>query len=787
MLALMLGGLLFLAYLLTFSGAPKTDDERFIIDTVDSMAVRGNLLLNETGYLSQVRTTDVEPAQPALSVPLYWAAYHIPWIGNVHALFLFSPIVTVLTALLLFYYALDLGYGERTATVAALLFGLATIVWPYTQTYFREPLTMLSLFGAAFLWNRWRQAFIDKKRKHWIALGLAVIVTLLSLLSKEAVLVALPVLFLIAYPGARFDEKSRRQFTGILIGLAAVAALFVLSLAVFRTEYLAVASRYRLLNRFATVIENQEYILNGLAGYLVSPGKAIWWYSPVVLLALGAPAVLPRSRWRESWLMLGLVSLFAFAYAAVRGILWFGGTGWGIRYMVPLIPFLMLAVLPLLGRFLNSESRWQKAIPAALALWGVVIQIGGLYVNLLDYDHFLEASTGQPVWVGPGIWSFRWSQAIGSLLYLPQARPDILWLIDPVNWPVIAALSAGLILLAGGLIWMLRSETASRPVRGLVLAGVPLLSFLAAVFVLWQAYDDPRYAASDETLNAIVDYLDEHTGPDDVVLVSSVKFVPYFMNYYKLDAAWYSMPYSPGERYGHEDEPAVVLDRADELIGEDVKHIVRMFREGGTYYDNRVIWLVEDVTPWLNWAVRPVEWYLTEESYLVEAADVSDVGRIVKYLPLRRLTDITSNPYEVRAQFGEEMRLSGFGLVTDYQVQDFDVLHPGDMLGMSLLWYTALPIDEDYTVSVQLLGPDGTAVLQQDRPPVAGFAPTSSWIVEKIYHDNYGFILPSDLPPGEYRVIMVVYRWPSLERLPVTGPEGEQWEDILLLATVTVE
>jgi hypothetical protein len=455
--------------------------------------------------------------------------------------------------------------------------------------------------------------------------------------------------------------------------------------------------------------------------------------------------------------------------------------------MVPLIPFLMVAVLPLLDRFLNGKSWWQKAVLAVLALWGVVIQIGGLYVNLLDYDHFLEASTGQPVWVGPGIWSFRWSQAIGSLLYLPQARPDILWLLEPVNWAVIATLLAGVILLAVGLARTLRSETISRPVRGLILAGAPLLSSLAAVFVLWQAYDDPRYAASDETLRAIVAYLDEHTSPDDVVLVAPVKFVPYFMNYYKSDAAWYSMPYAPGERYGHDAEPAVVSDSVDELVGADASLIVRMFREGGTYYENQVIWLVEDVTPWLDWAIRPVEWYLTEESYFVEAADISDVGRIVKYLPLHSPAKDAPNRFEVMAQFGEAMTLSGFDRVTDRQVDDFEVLHPGDMLGVSLSWYAESPLSEDYTVSVHLLGPDGMSMLQQDRQPVGGFAPTSAWEVGKPYRDNYGFILPPDLPPGEYQIIVVVYLWPSLERLPVTGPEGEQWGDTLFLTTVTVE
>src|SRR5690606_18360271 len=206
-LAAALSTLLFFVYLLTFSGQPLSNDERYIIDTVESLAVRGDLLLNQTSYLRPVQISDVEPGQPLLSIPLYWLAYHTPWVGNVHTLFLFSPIVTALTGALLFYTALDLGYRERTAIAAVLLFGLTTIVWPYTKTYFREPLTMLNLFAAAFLLNRWRIAFRAGTGRHWAYLAGGVVVTMLALLSKEAAIIALPALILLAYPGGALEGR----------------------------------------------------------------------------------------------------------------------------------------------------------------------------------------------------------------------------------------------------------------------------------------------------------------------------------------------------------------------------------------------------------------------------------------------------------------------------------------------------------------------------------------------------------------------------------------------------
>jgi hypothetical protein len=204
LLALGLGVILSFIYLLSFSGIFKTTDEQYIIDTTGSFATKSGpdrLRLNQTTYLRGLQTTDVEPAQPLLAMPLYWIAYHIPWVGNVHTVLLFNILVTALTALIVFYYALSLGYSDRTSVIAVLLFGLTTIVWPYSKTFFREPLTMLTLIASAYFLQRWRVAFIHhQRRSEWLWLALSIATIVVSVLSKEAVLVAVPVLILFGVP-----------------------------------------------------------------------------------------------------------------------------------------------------------------------------------------------------------------------------------------------------------------------------------------------------------------------------------------------------------------------------------------------------------------------------------------------------------------------------------------------------------------------------------------------------------------------------------------------------------
>ncbi len=780
-LAVLIGGLLFTCYLLTYSGVPRTDDERFIMDTAESMAVRGNLLLNQTAYLRPIQTTDVEPAQPALSVPLYWLAYHIPWVGNAQALFLFSPLVTALAGALFFLHALNLGYEERTALVATLLFGLATLAWPYTKTYFREPLTMLNLLMAAFLLTRWRQTFAAGERRHWAYLGTGVSVTLLALLSKEAALMALPALVLIAYPGGLALKARRRQIVAILIGLGGVALLFALGLTIFRTQLEAAVSRYVLLNRALRLLEGLPQAGAGIVGYLFSPGRGLWWYSPPLLLALGAPFAAPRTRWRETWLPLGLLALFVVSYAAVRGAQWQGGTGWGPRYMLPLVPFLMVATLPLTERSLRVASLWPKLLLGLIALAGLAVQMGGVYVDLFDYEVHLTQQSGLLPYDASLVWNVRWSQALGSLLYIPQARTDIAWLVPSADGVALGVLIAAGLLLAAGILWLARRHDLPHRLAVGLLAGVPVMLAVLTAFALWRAYDDPRYRGDDPALAALRTYLSEHVQPQETILLNSPTYVPHFMNYYKGAAAWYSLPFAPGERYSPEQIPQVVSDNVSELIGEWAAGTVDSFSEGGTFYNGHALWLVADQGPWLTWAVRPVEWYMTRHLYAVGATDFSPTVRLIEYLPLRAPSARKAPQQVLDVRVGTGMRLVGFDLETPSQP-----LVAGDMLGLSLVWEALAPLTEDYIVAAFLIAPDGRPVLQQDRMPQGGFAPTSRWQPGQRLRDNYGFILPADLPAGDYQLWVLAYRWPSLERLPVSGPDGQPLGDHVVLTTLSI-
>lgn len=108
----------------------------------------------------------------------------------------------------------------------------------------------------------------------------------------------------------------------------------------------------------------------------------------------------------------------------------------------------------------------------------------------------------------------------------------------------------------------------------------------------------------------------------------------------------------------------------------------------------------------------------------------------------------------------DRVHLAGYAL-------DTSALHPGGTLTVTLNWRAVTSVHEDLVAFVHLLDEDGTLVAQVDAEPADGRFPTSAWAEGSTLGYAVALPLPEDLPPGEYRLLVGMYHWPSLERLPV--------------------
>ena len=143
---------------------------------------------------------------------------------------------------------------------------------------------------------------------------------------------------------------------------------------------------------------------------------------------------------------------------------------------------------------------------------------------------------------------------------------------------------------------------------------------------------------------------------------------------------------------------------------------------------------------------RVVEGWLDANAFKATDEWVGDVRFVVYALPHAAVEMATA----VSTQFGDHIILTGFTLAADSY-------SAGDIVGVTLFWETAVALDQRYKVFLHLLDANGNLVAQSDSEPSGGSQATSAWQPSQSINDNHGILLPADLPPGDYQLVVGLY------------------------------
>ena len=154
----------------------------------------------------------------------------------------------------------------------------------------------------------------------------------------------------------------------------------------------------------------------GLIGLLVSPGAGLVFYFPLaILLPLGAKYMYKENRLLfflctyiivANWIYVGTLSFGS------EPIAWSGGVAWGPRYLIPVLPFIMI----ILGNIFFHLNR------KALKLFVIGLCAAGFYVNL----------TGILIWFQYGL-VYGWDrEGLGNY---PNSLEIMAW--SPLYSPIV--------------------------------------------------------------------------------------------------------------------------------------------------------------------------------------------------------------------------------------------------------------------------------------------------------------------------------------------------------------
>jgi len=125
------------------------------------------------------------------------------------------------------------------------------------------------------------------------------------------------------------------------------------------------------------------------------------------------------------------------------------------------------------------------------------------------------------------------------------------------------------------------------------------------------------------------------------------------------------------------------------------------------------------------------------------------------------------------AELGGKVRLLSYQLGTS-QVK------AGGEVPLTLYWQALKEMDKSYTVFTHLVDDANRIWGQKDNPPASGMSPTSEWREGEVVEDSYVIPIQADAPQGTYRIIVGMYDPQTMQRLPVSGREGQEGDRVLL-------
>lgn len=305
---------------------------------------------------------------------------------------LINALIGGATAALLFLLASALGYRERTALTLAVLLAFGTLLAHYAASFLSESLAALCLTAVVYGLVRARDAGLAPG---WLALsGFAAGLALATKLAIATTLIA-PGVWLL-WLVWRAGRRSVADAWGPLLAWGGPIAL-----------WLAVIGGYNWA-RFGSLLdtgygrEASAYttpLLTGLGGLLLSPGKGLFWYNAPLLLALIGAAWFGRRHPGPGMVILGMLAGTLLLYG--QYYMWWGGGVWGPRFLVPLLPLLLLPAAEVVERAWGGR-RWAAIAVAVAAAVGLAVTALALVV---PFDRYVVAYAGSPETLHDAIWT----------------------------------------------------------------------------------------------------------------------------------------------------------------------------------------------------------------------------------------------------------------------------------------------------------------------------------------------------------------------------------------------
>jgi hypothetical protein len=820
-----IGLFLFSIYLLSFSGKFHVMDELAVFSAGYNLAGHGRPDINQLVWTNHWTPnppgvwgvdgnlyTKKPPGISFITAPLIVLGHVVPGLNHVHVALLTNSLVTALTAGLLFVWLVDLGFSRTAAAPTSLGYGLCTIAWPYARMFWES--SLLALVFLIVAWSIYRAVYLAQAGRRWLWLlvcGIAASIGLTLRFEAALLMVLIGVYLLASRPGTRAsdghgDGSANEESPNASQVITCFSRPYLRlgprlgSIVMFLAPSLVIGLGLLYFNfvRYGSLTETgytQEILFRkpwvGAFGLLLSPGRGLFFYAPLMLLLFFGL----RPAWRRLpryyfWLVVFICVSYWLFYGS-----WFawGGTwGWGPRFLLPILPLLMLFVAEPLQRL---GCRKKPRLKSGLLWLGVdTLILLSLGINLLgivvDFnEHFSRLDSNQD-------FVFNWAAfpPLAHWRILQEGLVDLIWLRPEagglkVEWSVL--LPALFLLVAATFYLLVTYRGQGRTIDNVTeenKAALPpgakasryksyVIALAVVIGLTWlMLAGAARVPLADEQAGSdvpVLAALAASSQPGDALLVA----MPAFGDVQELSTFLmaYLEPSLPTYAW-IEMGPRAVQPEERERIHKAVE------AEAGR------VWLFERwLTP--GDAASQMAIRLNQAAFPLWERWFTQSGRLTLYaLPDRAWPSPPSVPLSVPFRGGltlVEFGVWGEGLAFE----------PGEVLRLRLTWRAPavgdLPLQDipagGITVFAQLLdqGHPARTVAQNDRLLVdLQNLAQSPLRPGQTIQQGYGLQLPDDLSPGSYLLIVGLYDPTSGQRLPRADDIPD---DFVYLTTITVK
>ena len=362
----------------------------------------------------------------------------------------YGPLITAISTAILFAICRTYNFSIKIAITVAFLYGFTTMAWAYSSTILNVILVSMTVLLSFYFYRK----FVKNQNFFSLifcgfSLGASVLVRYDSF-----IIVVIMLVFLI---GTILKNKSKlKNLTCLLIPLFFCAIIFM------GINYIQFGTflEYGFKSESGSLVGNTSPIHAGVFGLLFSPGAGLFIFSPI-LFTIFVSFFDFYKKDKSSFLIFSayLVSMLVF-FGNLET--WHGFVSWGPRYLLPVIPFLLIPLAASIEKRNSIGFRFLVIVLGAIGAffsliwliqdvswftWGVMGGDSGLYsLGMAGIHNF---SLNPLVF-----WTFEYSQLVQSInLAFNHLQVDLF--LFKLLGPIVTALVLSMIIIP--LVFILKS------------------------------------------------------------------------------------------------------------------------------------------------------------------------------------------------------------------------------------------------------------------------------------------------------------------------------------------